>query len=76
MAHKRYECGCKVSVAASSKCVWFVAVTAMHGIPYDGHTVSETSKQAEPIGSKAEHAFVDMGCRGHDYRGDTKVHVG
>ena len=37
-AHKRYEFGCKVSVAATSKGGWFVGAKAVHGNPYDGHT--------------------------------------
>jgi len=74
-AHKRYEFGCKVSVAATSKGGWFVGAMAVHGNPYDGHTLSETLKQVERIAKKPEHAFVDMGYRGHDYQGSIKVHV-
>ena len=37
-AHKRYEFGCKVSVAATSRGGWFVGALAFHGNPYDGHT--------------------------------------
>jgi IS5 family transposase len=37
-AHKRYEFGCKVSVAAASRGGWFVGAKALHGNPYDGHT--------------------------------------
>jgi IS5 family transposase len=74
-AHKRYEFGCKVSVAATSKGGWFVGAKAIHGNPYDGHTLSTTLDQVERISRKPEHAFVDMGYRGHDYQGDTEVHL-
>jgi len=74
-AHKRYEFGCKVSVAATSKGGWFLGAMALEGNPYDGHTLSDTLKQVERIVRKPEHVFVDMGYRGHDYQGDTAIHV-
>jgi IS5 family transposase len=74
-AHKRYEFGCKVSVAATSKGGWFVGAMAVHGNPYDGHTLSKTLKQVQRIASKPQHVFVDMGDRGHGYQGDIQVHV-
>jgi hypothetical protein len=46
-AHKRYEFGCKVSVASSSKNNWVMAVDAIHSNPYDGHTLAETLESAE-----------------------------
>jgi transposase, IS5 family len=74
-AHKRYEFGCKVSVAATSKGGWFVGAMAVHGNPYDGHTLSDALEQVERIVTKPEHAFVDMGYRGHGYEGQVNVHV-
>lgn len=74
-AHKRYEFGCKVSVAATSKGGWFVGAMAVHGNPYDGHTLSDTLQQVERLGKRPEHAFVDMGYRGHGYQGEIQVHV-
>jgi len=74
-AHKRYEFGCKVSVAATSKGGWIVGAKAFHGNPYDGHTLKDALKQVERIVGSPEHAFVDMGYRGHGYKGKTKVHV-
>jgi hypothetical protein len=74
-AHKRYEFGCKVSVAATSKGGWFLSAMAKHGNPYDGHTLSDTLQQVERITKKPEHAFVDMGYRGHGYEGEIHVHV-
>ena len=48
-AHKRYEFGCKVSVAATSKGGWFLGALAVHGNPYDGHTLSSSLAQVERI---------------------------
>jgi len=74
-AHKRYEFGCKVSVAATSKGGWFVGAQALHGNPYDGHTLSDALTQVDRISHKPEHVFVDQGYRGHNYDGDIEVHV-
>jgi len=74
-AHKRYEFGCKVSVAATSRGGWFVGAMAVHGNPYDGHTLAESLKQVERIAARPQHAFVDKGYRGHGYDGDIEVHV-
>ncbi len=74
-AHKRYEFGCKVSVAATSKGGWFVGAQALHGNPYDGHTLSGALEQIARIGQSPEHVFVDMGYRGHGYEGDVEVHA-
>ncbi len=74
-AHKRYEFGCKVSVAATSKGGWFVGAKTVHGNPYDGHTLCDAIGQVERIAQCPEHAFVDMGYRGHDYTGSCAVHV-
>ena len=74
-AHKRYEFGCKVSVATTSRGGWFVGAMAIHGNPYDGHTLSQTFDQVERIAQKPEHAFVDRGYRGHDYQGDINVQI-
>jgi transposase, IS5 family len=75
-AHKRYEFGCKVSVAATSRGGWFVGAKAVHGNPYDGHTLNDALEQAKRIaGNTLEHAFVDMGYRGHGYSGEVEVHV-
>jgi IS5 family transposase len=74
-AHKRYEFGCKVSVAATSKGGWFVGAKACHGNPYDGHTLADAIGQVEKIARRPRHAFVDMGYRGHNYTGEVEVHV-
>jgi IS5 family transposase len=74
-AHKRYEFGCKVSVAATSKGGWFVGAKAVHGNPYDGHTLKDALGQVERLAQKPEHVFVDLGYRGHNYKGTSEVHV-
>jgi len=75
-AHKRYEFGCKVSVATTNESNWVVGVQALHGNPYDGHTLAGAIEQVERItGRQVKEAFVDKGYRGHDYTGDGQVHV-
>ena len=74
-AHKRYEFGCKVSVAATSRGGWFVGALAFHGNPYDGHTLSESLEQVMRLSRIPEHVYVDQGYRGHGWDGDCQVHV-
>lgn len=41
---------------------------------YDGHTLKTTLAQVASLaGQEPDHVFVDMGHRGHDYEGKTKV---
>jgi len=68
-AHKRYEFGCKVSVAATSRGGWFVGALACHGNPYDGHTLTDTLPQVTRIAKSPHHVFVDRGYRGQWMRG-------
>lgn len=75
-AHKRYEFGCKVSVATTSKDNWCVGILALHGNPYDGHTLETALNQIkEGTGLAPKNAYCDRGYRGHGYEGDTKVHI-
>ena len=75
-AHKRYEFGCKVSIAATSAGGWVVAALAQHGNPYDGHTLAGTIEQVERLTDRTPNeVFVDMGYRKHDYMGTSLVHV-
>ncbi len=74
-AHKRYEFGCKVSVAATSRGGWFVGALAFHGNPYDGHTLSESLQQVMRLSRSPEQVYVDQGYRGHGLDGDILVHV-
>ena len=74
-AHKRYEFGRKVSVAATSRGGWFVGAMALAGNPYDGHTLAVAMAQIERIARRPDQVFVDRGYQGHDYEGATEVHV-
>jgi IS5 family transposase len=75
-AQKRYEFGCKVSVASTSRGNWIVGARALHGNPYDGHTLAGALQQVERIsGQKPHTAFVDLGYRGHGVKGESAIHV-
>lgn len=75
-AHKRYEFGCKASVAATSKSNWIVGAHALDGNPYDGHTLCGAITQIERLtGHSPQDVMVDQGYRGHGYEGPAIVHV-
>jgi len=75
-AHKKYEFGCKVSVATTSKDNFVLGVQAFHGNPYDGHTLKSAVSQAERLAEfSAKELFVDLGYRKHDYEGKALVHM-
>lgn len=64
-AHKKYEFGCKVSLVSTSKDSWIIGIQAIHGNPYDGHTLKETLAQAKAVtGWRPRHAYCDKGYRG------------
>ncbi len=64
-AHKKYEFGCKVSVVTTSRKGWVVGIDALHGNPYDGHTLKASIDQMEQItGARPVQAFVDKGYKG------------
>ena len=65
-AHKKYEFGCKVSIAATNRRNFIVGAKAHHGKPYDGHTLRGVLEHVEAVtGIKPEEAQVDLGYRGH-----------
>ena len=76
-AHKKYEFGCKVSLVSTSKDSWVVGVQAVHGNPYDGHTLEEALDQAEAMaGWRPQHAYCDKGYRGNSTTlNNTRIHV-
>ena len=75
-AGKKYEYGNKVSVAVSSQGGWFVGTKSFTGNPYDGHTLATQMKQVEKLlGTPVKEVHVDMGYRGHDYKGKVTIHV-
>jgi IS5 family transposase len=75
--HKRYEFGCKVGLATTSRDNWIVGVQAFHDNPYDGHTLPACLHETKRYtGWHAKEAYVDLGYRGHLYHGkDTQVHI-
>lgn len=76
-SHKKYEFGCKVSIVTTSRSNWIIGVDALHGNPYDGHTLNTSIDQVERlVGQRPEHAFVDQGYKGKEnYPDDVQVHV-
>ena len=63
--HKRYEFGCKVSIVSSSKDTWIIGADALHGNPYDGHTLAPSIEQANRLtGWRPKEVFCDRGYRG------------
>lgn len=66
-AHKRFEFGCKVSVATTSKDTLVVGIEALHGNPFDGHTLNGAIDQVRRItGTILEHAYCDLGYKSAD----------
>ena len=66
-AHKRYEFGCKVALVITHKQGLALSAQAMHGNPYDGHTLPVSLTHSEKIsGIAIETSFVDLGYKGHD----------
>lgn len=76
-AHKKYEFGCKTSVATTSKSNWIVGTQAHHGNPYDGATLGATIEQIERLtGIRPKEAVVDRGYRGSEHHpAEVKVHI-
>lgn len=75
-AHKKWEFGCKASVATSSRDNFVLGIQAVHGSPYDGHTLAGAIEQVERLsGRSVGEVFVDKGYRGHGYEGSAVVHV-
>lgn len=76
-AHKKYEFGCKVSMATTAKSCWVVGADAVHGNPFDGHTLKAQIDQVERVaGQRPQEAFVDQGYRGvKNHPEDMKTHT-
>lgn len=76
-AHKKYEFGCKVSLVSTSKDNWIVGVQALHGNPYDGHTLKDALTQAEQLtGWRPGNAYCDRGYKGEPKAIDnTAIHL-
>lgn len=76
-AHKKYEFGCKTSVATAANSNWIVGSAAHHGTPYDGATLKPTIDQIERLtGVRPKKALVDRGYRGKDHHpADVEIHI-
>ena len=74
-AHKKYEFGCKASYASTNKNNFIVGAMALHGKPYDGHTLDAALAQVEKLtGITPGEAQVDLGYRGHGLKnGETDI---
>lgn len=65
-SHRKYEFGVKVSVATTNRDNFVVGMQAIHGNPFDGHTLSQALEQVERVTSqKPERCYVDRGYRGN-----------
>lgn len=74
-AQKKYEFGCKASIVVTHKEGLALGLKALHGNPYDGHTLDEVLKEAENAGKiKINKVFVDKGYRGHSVK-DKEVYI-
>jgi transposase, IS5 family len=74
-ANKKYEFGCKASIAVTSKSNFIIGAMAHHGKPYDGHTLGTVLQQIVRLtGITPKEAHVDLGYRGHDAEnGETRI---
>ncbi len=76
-AHKKYEFGCKVSIMTTNKSNWVVGAMALHGNPYDGHTVDAALNQVKQIiGKCPSNSYADKGYRGSNLGNHSvKIHI-
>jgi transposase, IS5 family len=79
-ARATYEFGCKVSIATpvtKPRGGQFVLhAQALHGNPYDGHTLGTVIAGTEDLtGVEVRRIHVDKGYRGHDYSNKFRVWI-
>ncbi len=76
-AHKKYEFGCKVSLVTTSKDNWIIGTQALHGNPFDGHTLKDALDQASRLtGWRPGHAYCDKGYKGTPkHLEETAIHL-
>ncbi len=75
-AHKRYEFGCKVGIVVSARSGWVLGIKGFPGAPYDGHTLSACLSQMQRLTNfSPQDVLLDKGYRGHDYKGEGRVHI-
>lgn len=67
--HKRFEFGVKASFVTTRRSGLVLSAVAMHGAPYDGHTLKAAlAKASQHLGAPFKshtHVGVDLGYRGH-----------
>lgn len=69
-AHKNYEFGCKVAIVITHKEGLCLSIKAMHGNPYDGHTLSHVIQEAEELTKEQiKEIYVDRGYKGAEIEG-------
>jgi transposase, IS5 family len=74
-AHKKYEFGVKTSFVTTHKNNFIVGIEAMHGNPYDRHTLKAALDQVEELtGKRPTDSYVGLGYRGHS-EAQTTVHI-
>jgi IS5 family transposase len=65
-AQKKYEFGCKASLASTNNSNFIIGAMAHHGRPYDGSTLATVLTQIEWLtGTRPKEVYVDLGYRGH-----------
>jgi len=68
-SHRKYEFGVKVSVATTNRDNFVVGMKAIHGNPFDGHTLQQALTQVERVtNKKPQRCYVDRGYRGNGVR--------
>ena len=75
-ARVRYEFGCKASFTITHRKNkgFVIGAEALHGNPYDGHTLKGTLDLSERMsGTKIKEVFVDSGYNGHNEDGERVV---
>lgn len=78
-AHKPYEFGCKVSITTNVNPApaghFVLHAKALHGRPYDGHTLNQVMQEYETqTGIEPKRIYVDKGYRGHNYPNKFRVY--
>jgi IS5 family transposase len=72
--YKKYEFGCKVSLAVTKDSGVCVGAMSFEKNPYDGHTLPAALEQCERLmGQRPKVALVDLGYRGAQQHGDTEI---
>lgn len=75
-AHKKYEYGCKASVALTQKTGLIVGAMTFRTNVYDGHTLKDVLAQTSGLtGKTPKTATVDRGYKGKQTVGATKINI-